>query len=739
MSESHVTGHLPQVQEQLPGRTGPVLPSDLVDFDARSQAAQRIYRPLREGQIRVFHLQPGKFADDLCGALYHRDLKSSEDEPAELTGNYGTCSSPASISDIEPQNDNQHLHTSVEMSTGACGGYEALSYVWGKPDFVQTLHVRACEPLKISSALAVALRYLRHAADERVLWIDAICINQTDSEERSSQVSVMADIFEMADCVTVWLGEDHEIVPLAYATMDALSAASLAFGIEEGDFIGRGQDTMDQLHAELVSRLQSNSHCNCCGIGFAISNDVAISGLLAVWKLFHRPWFSRLWVLQEVTSSIVKRTLIQTGTHRTDQYRLADCLYFTERLANILSAREESFTIEEARDIGIDCVKLLNLFRICNHEEFNIQITLEQLVLMHGQSCQDPRDRVFAFRRLLSIEDLAPNYDNSVAEVYTRFATICHEKAYAGGSSWFPGSLLALVGTETERPVAYNLPSWVPNFNALSIHSKRKIQCYQEPLRSGDPGQFHPSFTLFRLRFRSDHKDTFNVHGRIFAQIGAILPSSQWPDLRGYDSTDLGTFRSWYKRCAAFANPVLREIDFDMALMDFLICGYVPKASYEHSEEHYNLLVAEVESTVGLSPSELESTWDFTLNNFTGVAFDSGHHDCLDRGRLLCHSEGEGGQDICWIPKHSQVGDQLCVFAGCPFPFVVRSNNDGTYKLLGDAYTARVTLVQALGGEDTNIRSYACLEEKRPEFMDWNTKSRQMRQLIRGMDWMTLR
>jgi hypothetical protein len=83
--------------------------------------------------------------------------------------------------------------------------YEALSYTWGEPDAVKDIELNgSCVPIREN--LWSALVSLRDAREERVLWIDAICINQADVEERSRQVQLMHFIFFRAEAVIVWLG-----------------------------------------------------------------------------------------------------------------------------------------------------------------------------------------------------------------------------------------------------------------------------------------------------------------------------------------------------------------------------------------------------------------------------------------------------------------------------------------------------------------------------------------------------
>lgn len=86
--------------------------------------------------------------------------------------------------------------------------YEALSYVWGgKADPPHALCVGGQE-LHITRNLYEALYYLREDDTVRTLWVDAVCINRIDNEERSSQVSMMGDIYKSTKEVLVWLGSD---------------------------------------------------------------------------------------------------------------------------------------------------------------------------------------------------------------------------------------------------------------------------------------------------------------------------------------------------------------------------------------------------------------------------------------------------------------------------------------------------------------------------------------------------
>ena len=108
--------------------------------------------------------------------------------------------------------------------------YEALSYVWGDENDKPTIQIgtqHEDRQLCITKNLAAALRRLRYPSSLRVLWIDSICINQNDIEEKNLQVPLMGEIYRQASRVLVWLGDgpDLESTAKANVCIDRLSDA----------------------------------------------------------------------------------------------------------------------------------------------------------------------------------------------------------------------------------------------------------------------------------------------------------------------------------------------------------------------------------------------------------------------------------------------------------------------------------------------------------------------------------
>ncbi|KAJ4311623.1 hypothetical protein N0V94_007851 [Neodidymelliopsis sp. IMI 364377] len=102
--------------------------------------------------------------------------------------------------------------------------YECLSYAWGINDRDQPITLNGSSFL-VSSTLYIALEHLRHASQERRIWIDAISINQTDVVERSAQVGIMRKIYQNATRVNVWLGPATESSDQAMAFLKTMAMA----------------------------------------------------------------------------------------------------------------------------------------------------------------------------------------------------------------------------------------------------------------------------------------------------------------------------------------------------------------------------------------------------------------------------------------------------------------------------------------------------------------------------------
>ena len=186
----------------------------------------------------------------------------------------------------------------------------------------------------------------------------------------------------------------------------------------------------------------------------------------------------------------------------------------------------------------------------------------------------------------------------------------------------------------------------------------------------------------------------------------------------------------WYRHCKETALSVLEQSARD-SLADFhyfLACGN--PADMESREPK--------DPSVRLLADQLCKSWPVEQQNKVRpmiLAFLVGMEVPMDKGRYICAVQYGDRDDIAWVPKTSQAGDQMCIIGGAPAPFILRPCVDGTFKLLGDAYSATGTLKEALGGKD----GYSGMRP--PSYdgsMNWDTDDRETLGLMDNMGWITL-
>ncbi|OTA52434.1 HET-domain-containing protein [Hypoxylon sp. EC38] len=156
--------------------------------------------------------------------------------------------------------------------------YEALSYVWGDATITTPITLNS-QPFQVTTNLEAALRVLRLKNKKRVIWVDAICINQTSIQERNQEVRRMREIYSRAEHVIVWLGPELEP-----GTTTPINC------------VGVAKKTQDLLNTLARANPQD---CDAAAIILDGTGD-PIYALLMLNKFFSRPWFSRIWVLQEI-------------------------------------------------------------------------------------------------------------------------------------------------------------------------------------------------------------------------------------------------------------------------------------------------------------------------------------------------------------------------------------------------------------------------------------------------------
>ncbi|KAF2168322.1 hypothetical protein M409DRAFT_21759 [Zasmidium cellare ATCC 36951] len=288
--------------------------------------------------------------------------------------------------------------------------YETISYCWGDSTRQTPIAVDGTA-INVPQSSSDAIRRARVAERPRTIWIDAVCINQTDLEEKTSQVGMMGTVYQRSIGNLVYLGEDVDRV--APAVVETFRHAK--------PFYENGADVFEVAAEESF-----------------LTKD----GMDRVGNVFALPWFTRLWVVQEAALS-PHNTCIWGNS----EFDLVDAVTVAVGGFMRLLQLEECPGREHFQRLG----KALELYQALNQAEQRDTIRWQDFNrIAIASTATDPRDHVFALtgflqhvNRLRSLPALLhTDYRKSVREVYrdcTRaslheneddlLANVCHSSA----------------------------------------------------------------------------------------------------------------------------------------------------------------------------------------------------------------------------------------------------------------------------------------------------------------------
>lgn len=363
--------------------------------------------------------------------------------------------------------------------------YEALSYVWGDSANRKDINVggQRCD---VTFNLEAALQRLRDECKTRILWVDALCINQDDVEEKGFQIPLMWRIYSGAVAVVAWLGNSTPLIDVAIT------------------WVTRIEDvTWDHISASISGLPRMEVLRICAG---------------AV-ELFQRPYWSRMWTYQEYLFAKVE-PVATCGTLSFQASAL-------ERAFGLLLPRAKDIivghsallqeVVSSALDLkclkGIEEGKLAceglggccSTTRLDNMEKSVQEVSaLSEIITLSGplsastmvlqrrfsttddhtlvellfrtslRRCCDPRDRIFALHALLP--DLQNQYP---ADYHKPVKQVMYEAtAYAlgDGSNW--PACFSKFDLHADRLHDTSYPSWIFDFS-ICIDRSRQGRLYE--------------------------------------------------------------------------------------------------------------------------------------------------------------------------------------------------------------------------------------------------------------------
>ena len=333
--------------------------------------------------------------------------------------------------------------------------YAALSYRWDRTTDSEPISINGTER-GVGENLASALRQIRAKVFRApstlpiLIWIDALCINQSDEEEKSHQVQLMGAIYSSASIVYSWLGADE--------------AGAMTAAIKAVKTVQHVADSTPNWLTDIswMKRYPSILEVNKTGNSFCIP----------VWESLRTflldPYWTRVWILQEMV--LAQSLTVMVGKHGID----------FEAVMKFVQLAEQ-FSPESRLGEGIIPFEILYLLKsnwipIWNHltvrkfrehsksfKEWRDSEKLEAIFSTLDHQATDPKDKVFALQGLLG-NIIPPDYSRSTIEVYSSLVAKYIEILQDLNILHFSGTAIYPPGT-----VEPGTPSWVPDWQAISL------------------------------------------------------------------------------------------------------------------------------------------------------------------------------------------------------------------------------------------------------------------------------
>jgi len=326
---------------------------EIILADIFTDSDQSPYQPIdsENGEVRLVELWPGEYDDTISLSLRTTKLDAFITDDEELY---------EQDSDEEPAGGWSPYKQELEWQLE----YEALSYAWGTAFSPRKALLDGLD-LGITENLEQGLRRLRLNYQPRMLWIDALSINQRDTRERSHQVQQMATIYNTAKGVLIWLGEWPKFADCPHP---------------------------DDCQMQWINALQKKEKEGLAEVSYHVSK--LFVDVLAL------PWFSRLWVIQELALAKTD-PFVLIGTSSVTWSELLDTVTYIIRTRSL--PVPEEFVEQFSRDAD----RLLALGYIRSHS-VRYQSLFACLVRSQYAKASDPRDKVYGLLGLCDFQVTEP-------------------------------------------------------------------------------------------------------------------------------------------------------------------------------------------------------------------------------------------------------------------------------------------------------------------------------------------
>lgn len=338
---------------------------------------------------------------------------------------------------LRPGSFDDPIHCQLEQVSLSDGhAYEALSYVWGNASDTSPVSFNGVL-YHITKNLECALRYLRPKESPRVLWVDAVCINQNDEDEKSEQVLRMGEIYSGAIKVYAWLGEADCQIDYVFAVLQEFRDRK-----REGKFLTYF-DAAEQLsfYRQLFRDIYQ-AEAGTLPEQSDPDDDMLHEEFNWLRPLYVRPYWRRVWIVQELV--LAKVVVVCCGDKSID----FDDIY---GLSLDWGSFEQGFDTATYQKLqphtrGWNTIQTIRghrqrkevvewemggaapyLISIKMSEQGNVAM-LDEVIRVYARhhECSLPKDKVYGFRELVPQwkENLVVDYKRSDLEVFLDVAKL---------------------------------------------------------------------------------------------------------------------------------------------------------------------------------------------------------------------------------------------------------------------------------------------------------------------------
>lgn len=579
----------------------------------------------------------------------------------------------------------------ITLPLDAAPPFAALSYAWGDP--LPQAEIRCCGlAAKIGLSLCSALRQLRpHAAEpERLIWADALCINQEDTAERNAQVRMMGDIYARAANTFIWLGEEDDNVARAMTWLQRFFNVWVILHAE-------GTETVIPT---ILGRVGLNAHLEAekaLQSAFGERRDEAYRD---IWMLLRRPWFARKWVIQEVAKSTKHEMVLVSGSKRLAWKVVQAWLWFvvTSPLTLMMFLGSCPWSVETSSAGSSDVYSDFNqakMLALMRDKEAPLMLLLSRTLSFR---CTDPRDHIIALLGLStdgSFHENLIDYDIPTEELYHRLAQACLKSPQDLRILW---SFISIVPVDRRGSISWmpnigELPA-MPGISVLTLEVSQTMDVVSGPCRSKE---LDASMSGNQLQIKGrivDRIEQLGMNMSNSSELGNFVQIMTTVDTK----IAVGRWECWLDESWGIAEMANHDENSYLSalLAEDFMKTYMPEtiAAVRKDFPAYRRAVKALTSAADeASFSEAEAS--------LGATESVCHLETLMLKMLYRRFGRTLHGAVGWMPQEAEEGDLICVFDGMELPYAVRPKDGtgGVYALVGECLISGLVAGEAMDTE----------------------------------------